>query len=445
MGIPRLNTASDMNEDERYEGESEGDDDPSRCLWNAAREGDAESVTYFLDLGADPSFADPADTSPLHCAALGGHWEVVKLLLDAGAAIDAQTNTGRTALAFACGQNLINIVRMLITRGANVDKQDSKHRTPMHFAARGGFDGVIQLLLNQGADINAADEEGNSPLHHAAHRGNAAVTRLLISRGANMMAQAVDGRTPLDCATDGEVVLCFDGRAELVLQKARDESTAALQAADIEAVLRVEADNELESIRATAAAERASRMQLEGELIVEMSKCNRAHHARKAMEQEKEVATALGPRWSVGVNELEMQPVELGIGRAAKTMLGTYLQTPVAARQLLEPASAELMARGFAMAERVSRHKHPNLVQFVGATVAAEHSTVMLFEVLDGDLASLTELRPEALSMNEVVAVGVPLARALSMIHSRGMVHGFLNMRRVLLTNCDSVLKGMRQ
>ena len=33
------------------------------------------------------------------------------------------------------------------------------------------------------------------------------------------------------------------------------------------------------------------------------------------------------------------------------------------------------------MAERVSRHKHPNLVQFVGATVAAEHSTVMLFEV----------------------------------------------------------------
>ena len=56
-----VNTVLDMNEDERYEGESEGDDDPSRCLWNAAREGDAESVTYFLDLGADPSFAG---TSP---------------------------------------------------------------------------------------------------------------------------------------------------------------------------------------------------------------------------------------------------------------------------------------------------------------------------------------------------------------------------------------------
>jgi ankyrin repeat protein len=59
----------------------------ARALLNAAREGDAEAVQYFLAAGASPDGvpASKAQYPPLMAAALGGHTDVVQALVRAGA------------------------------------------------------------------------------------------------------------------------------------------------------------------------------------------------------------------------------------------------------------------------------------------------------------------------------------------------------------------------
>ncbi|KAH6701290.1 ankyrin repeat protein, partial [Leptodontidium sp. MPI-SDFR-AT-0119] len=81
--------------------------------------------------------------TPLHLAALEGHEEVVKELLDHG--VDTST-------------------------------ADFKGRTALHLAAHGYSLGVLTLLLDKGADMTARDGEGMTPLHLAYQKG---ITRMI--------------------------------------------------------------------------------------------------------------------------------------------------------------------------------------------------------------------------------------------------------------------------
>src|SRR5688500_13909067 len=84
-------------------------------LLDAVRYEDVKRVQSLLDSGADPSAYDRASgTTPVHLAASIGNVALVKVLLDAGAQIDAR---------------------------------DIAHYTPLHQAARSGRSEAVKLLL----------------------------------------------------------------------------------------------------------------------------------------------------------------------------------------------------------------------------------------------------------------------------------------------------------
>jgi ankyrin repeat protein len=159
-------------------------------LLGAAARGDASAVRAALAAGTPPDLRDKDGRTPLHWAAEGGHTEVIRVLLDAGAEVDAQ-------------------------------EQDRYFgRTPLHLAAQGGHTDAIQLLLNAGAEVNAEDRGyGSKPLWYAVASGHAAAAKLLLEGGAAVNASNrtrspvsagdITGETALDRATE-------DGRADLV-------------------------------------------------------------------------------------------------------------------------------------------------------------------------------------------------------------------------------------
>jgi ankyrin repeat protein len=80
-----------------------------RCTFNpninrGARSPDAEAaVTMLLDAGADINAVNEGDFTALHGAAFRGLNEVIKILVDRGADIDARDYRGRTAFRIAEG------------------------------------------------------------------------------------------------------------------------------------------------------------------------------------------------------------------------------------------------------------------------------------------------------------------------------------------------------
>lgn len=135
--------------------------------------------------------------TPLHYAAEQGHVGVVKLLIEAGCKIDAETGDGVTALHVAVIKNYIDIVKILINSGSNVNHKTYDSMTPLHFAASRGFLDLVKILVSNGASLEARDSNERTALYIAAGRGHMDVMKYLIDAGANVNSEEIHGYTPL--------------------------------------------------------------------------------------------------------------------------------------------------------------------------------------------------------------------------------------------------------
>lgn len=104
---------------------------------------------------------------PLHYAVSVNNKEMVNLLIDKGASINAQSNDGSTSLHVASVLGYKEIVELLINRGADVNAKDNRDRTPLHLASQGGHIEIVKLLIGKGADIKLEDKDDWTPLDYA--------------------------------------------------------------------------------------------------------------------------------------------------------------------------------------------------------------------------------------------------------------------------------------
>src|SRR5262249_15411433 len=110
------------------------------------------------------------------------------------------------ALTRAVGLDQKEIVALLLDAGAPVNAKDAQGYTALHTAAFRGRAEIAKLLIDRGADVNGTASDGFTPLHQAAWRGNCAVARLLLAAGADVNARDDKGRTPLSWAKHAEMV-----------------------------------------------------------------------------------------------------------------------------------------------------------------------------------------------------------------------------------------------
>jgi ankyrin repeat protein len=103
-----------------------------------------------------------------------GHLKTVRVLLDAGANVNAQPPGGPTALMVAVRTiepDSENILDLLLERRADVHARDSSHGgdTALHHAARELNEWAIVALLDADADCNARGFLDATPLLEVAH------------------------------------------------------------------------------------------------------------------------------------------------------------------------------------------------------------------------------------------------------------------------------------
>jgi len=119
-------------------------------------------VKVLLLAGAEVNAKSARGLTPIYRASGWGHTEVIQLLLDSGADPDVATNDGKTPLIVAASSNRYSAVKALLEAGVDVNKRDKEGRTALGstrskgtpkevFLNSIGRGGVIDLLKQAGA------------------------------------------------------------------------------------------------------------------------------------------------------------------------------------------------------------------------------------------------------------------------------------------------------
>lgn len=243
-------------------------------FYDAIRRGDTEILEQMIDEGFDVDFHEAAHLPPLIYALMFHRLEVLNLLLDRGAHVNAVSNQGMSALHVAIHHRLYQAVYLLLRFGAdaalrNRDDQSAfdladgdpemleilhttqpiahsgrdcfesaKHgdlyelsrtcnrdqsffalspqgHTLLHLAVYANALPMAIYLLNKGLDIDAVDHSGNTPLGIAVKFAHGLeMAALLIRRKATLDHPNAQGRTPLTTALRNG----FADIAELLIQ-----------------------------------------------------------------------------------------------------------------------------------------------------------------------------------------------------------------------------------
>lgn len=126
-----------------------------------------------------------ADESPLMMAALKGNLEAARSLI----ARDADVNkTGWAPLHYAATHGHLDVMRLLLDNHAYIDAESPNKTTPLMMAASYGTTEAVKLLLDAGADPALRNVQGLSAIDFAqrANRKDA----------ADLIAASVRGQQP---------------------------------------------------------------------------------------------------------------------------------------------------------------------------------------------------------------------------------------------------------
>ncbi|KAL8727199.1 MAG: hypothetical protein Q9181_005801 [Wetmoreana brouardii] len=156
--------------------------DLQKCtaLISAATFGHNEIVQELLASGADPSKKDKVGGTALLRAIDNGQPTVVRSMLQYDCVdLYASDTYGRTLLHGAAVNGHAEIVRLLIEKGLDKDAQDTSGRTPLHEASRNGKADVVKALLTLGANSSLKDRWDRSAWDVAWLHGQIEVMLLL--------------------------------------------------------------------------------------------------------------------------------------------------------------------------------------------------------------------------------------------------------------------------
>ena len=156
--------------------------DPDLDLFEASAVGRIDRVRVALD--DDPETVrrlSPDGFTALHLAAFFGKSEIARLLIDSGAAVDTYTTNdfaNQPLHAAAAGRH-IEVCRVLLAAGADVNATQHGGSTPLHEAAQHGDVELTELLLSAGADPAIALPDGTTPADMAERAGHVDLAKRL--------------------------------------------------------------------------------------------------------------------------------------------------------------------------------------------------------------------------------------------------------------------------
>lgn len=208
------------------------EDTPEGQLVLAARNGDAERVRQLFAQGLTPDSEEPENGHrALHQAAQAGQLDIIEILLDAGATVDARDRAGMTALMWAAMTASVPVGRRLLEVGATVDAQSPNGETALTQVASGAALRHIRGSAGEGETSGPAEELRFARMLF----DGGANPNLHSDRGSPLKALAVTQRTDLltlfvqhGATTEGDAELAMLATISKPIREALRAATSAV-------------------------------------------------------------------------------------------------------------------------------------------------------------------------------------------------------------------------
>ncbi|KAK7098087.1 mitochondrial disaggregase-like isoform X2 [Littorina saxatilis] len=143
--------------------------DANERLLSAARMGVQKEISRLIELGADVNCRHDLGWTPLHVAAMNGHSQAVKVLLEAGA--DPNAGDLYTSPAQMARDKQLHSLQVLIMREEEFsnrlsNKANFRDCTPMHYAVLADDLATTKIILEFGGDPTKENTLGHRPVDY---------------------------------------------------------------------------------------------------------------------------------------------------------------------------------------------------------------------------------------------------------------------------------------
>lgn len=170
------------------------DDHGNTPLHTAARYSRIESAEMLLKAGADPNITAENGFTPLHEAAENGWDSIVSLLVQNDDCIlDVKDVHGNTPLMRAAYYNYTDIVKILVNAGADLNIQNNSGQTALIISLWEGSESTAELLIKNDCNLKVADHCGHTPFYVAVHcelLSDLSIAKLIINSGYDVRHDA---------------------------------------------------------------------------------------------------------------------------------------------------------------------------------------------------------------------------------------------------------------
>ncbi|CAH0019738.1 unnamed protein product [Clonostachys rhizophaga] len=174
-------------------------------IYYAALAGLTSTVATSLEHGAELSSPGGDYHNALQAASIGGHEDIVRLLLNhSGIKVNAMGGLLGNALQAAATNGNAKALSQLLSRGADlrlevtrklfvycpngarVNARGGKYSNALYAACYRGYEENVRILLSHGADCNAETEKHITPLQAAVGDNHIGIAKVLLEKGANV-------------------------------------------------------------------------------------------------------------------------------------------------------------------------------------------------------------------------------------------------------------------
>jgi len=152
-------------------------------------------------------------SNAIHDAIFEGDIDRVRAILNSGINIETKNGDGDTPFLTCCTYRpLPEVINLLIDYGADINARNMKGETSLSIAVNKKKGALIDILLKNKAEINVVSDDGETPLFRAIYKSQLELAKELLGRGADPTLNPSDPK-------NGTALLWAAGSGDLELVK----------------------------------------------------------------------------------------------------------------------------------------------------------------------------------------------------------------------------------